>query len=1661
MTLGGADLEELNDLYERGQYLTIHRRTRSLGPPESWEGPDAMAFAGKLAANLGAPRLAFAINRRAWRRYPSHPEVCYYAAWAAARRRGPLAALRFLDRLRDLPGRTDQLQANFLAQRAHCLAMLRDFENADRAIREALAMAPQQPWLWVEQASVLDMEDRGEQSLEAARKALALQPFYRPAVQHAGHTLLQLNRDDEAMELFQRAMEVLESGAVLCQLACLQIELGHYREARQSLARLDGYFPLLHRDKDMIKWIDSRRSDAAYYCGDIEEAARLARGVDHPFCKSLAENLEKNGATGRRVELNVGFVRQHHATCSPATLSALCRYWNRPYDHLEVAEKICYDGTPEHSERNWVTEHGFHAREFRVTWEGAKALIDAGIPFTLTTVAPGAAHLQAVFGYDSRRGVLLVRDPNERHFTECLAEEMIKHLTSTGPRGMAFVPAEEAARLNALPLPDSELYDHNYAMHRALDRHDREAAETAQRRMAEIDQGHRLTIHARATLASYDADHVGLLRAVERLLELFPDDVNQWMARLRLLRENGTRDERLKLLKEVCAKADVDPVFFQQYAEELLDDQREHEHAACLLRRAMRARPLDANNLRLMASMFWAQQDREESLRLLRFAACLEDKNEARSYAYFSASRHLNRTEEVLDYLRDRFTRFGAQKSWPAQTLSVAHEQLEQAEEAFRVIEAALEMRPDDGELLLFAAELYGRFARDERARELLERARGRCHPLAWLRVMAYRALHRNELRKALDYGRTLLQSDPFHREMNELVAGVLRDLQGPEAAEAHLRSLVDRFPRHYTLRQQLIESLVGDEPAKRETEVRKFLEFHPDDPWARRELALVLCDQRRFDEAAREADTACQLDPASPAGYFIRSLVHEGLGDSHGARDCCRQAIRLSVDYEPAIHRLVELCHTKAERQEALKVVYDELVRQVIFGDTLQTFRGVAAYTLEPERLLEILREAWDARPDLWQTWSALVHQLIDLEQHEEALAAARTAVERFPLLPRTWLDLALACRAGGDHDGETGALEKALSVNPNWGEALRQLSDAQRRAGDVDAARATLQRAIAREPLNVTHQGELADLLWSAGRRDEAIAALQQAVERQPNYEWGWRKLREWSQTVRRPELVVDLARQITRLRPERPDSWLLLAETLEGFPEHFEECLKAVDRAIELNPRCVDAHGLRSDLLALAGRFDEAVAACRPDVWADQRPALLRVKEADTELRRGNGQRAAELLEEIVRDDPEYALAWSRLADWYERAADHQRYLEAAKHLARISPRHPAAWGYLADGLLRTGDRSGAKEHFHKALELDPAYVFAGIQLFQLQIEDRQFDEALATSRIIGPHVPDDYRLAGEIRAYSGKRDRDTTRELLRRLCQCSMESPEPLQQAVEAMRKSGIKQEAGEVLGEALVDPRSSPQVAAVWLTEAAQDGQLALVKRALKRLADRGPLWHVLCQSYVEHVAAARHPGRLHWTVRKHRRRIEQDTRTWAAVGQAYRDLNQDRRVLAWMGDWRSREDAEAHMLLPLVIACMALKRERLAVEVGARALAKPIDYSTPYHLIWLAACGVMLGDLRAAQESFSRINPSGFPDYYQQLYGLLKATLEILAADPDSRDWQAARNRLRDARDQIHPEARRDPIIRRLFCRCKLLIARHHGRTLAALTARLQAVFQG
>jgi tetratricopeptide (TPR) repeat protein len=1360
-------------------------------------------------------------------------------------------------------------------------------------------------------------------------------------------------------------------------------------------------------------------------------------------------------------------VRQHHVTCAPATLSAISLYWKQPADHLEVAEEICYDGTPDYSERHWAQSNGWEVREFTVTWDAARALLDRDIAFTLATVQTGSAHLQAVIGYDARRGTFLIRDPYYRPVSEMLSEGLLEAHRSTGPRCMVLVPRAQAHLLDGIELPEAPLYDLLHRVNRALQEHNREAANAAYEEMLRAAPEHRLTLQARRALASYDADSTELLACADALLQQFPDDANLQLARLSYSRGFETRDQRLRRLREIAESENSDPMFWQQYAQELDDDAREHVAALSWINRSLRARPLEAGSLYILGNILWGQGKREEALQWYRFAASLSEHDEHLSRSYFSASCYFKQSDTVLRFLRNRFERFGKRSGHPARTLFWALNQVDHTEEAFRVLEDALQLRPDDGDLLLFAAGEQGRFGRMERACELLQTAQGKAAHTAWLRVAAGLAAYRGELKEALVQWQRVLETEPLSVDAHENVVRLLAETEHRDSGLAHLDSALERFSHHYALRRLRVEYLREHFRDNRDfsemalNALCQLVEMNPADIWARREFVFALTEERRFEEALQEIDTTIGMAPQDSYSHSGRGEVLMQSGRWSQAKDAFREAIRLSVDNSFAIARLVRLCDTIPDQRAALEFIESELVRQTTFGDALFSYRDHASAALSAEELLASLQKALEARPDLWHAWSATVDQLLDMDRLDEALQVARKATEKFPLLPVLWVDLSHVYRARAEADAERAALEKALEISPAYGAAIRDLCAAHERVGRYEESKALLQAALVRDPLNGQYQAWLADTLWRmASTREEKEAAVEAmcAALLLDSFEgWAWESLRDWTGELDCSQRAAELARNFTQRRPGDARSWMTLARTLTA-PDDLEERLQALARAIELRPRYFEAYDLRAELLCEAGRVDEALEACRPLLNEDGTdgasstqehiPSALRGRMAWIEAQRGEVEKAIEMMHSVVADDPNFYWGWRQLAHWYDNSGRVEEYLKAAREMARIAPQSAGAHGIVGDALLQSGDRVGAKREFARALAAMPDYSFAGVSLFDLQLEDNELDDASATIETVLRNTDDDHTRARAIQLAVQRNDVAGATTHLRAMCLShnAANEEEAIMWAVNELGSKGWGKEVEGVLHSVLPEPQVRPVVGAAWAKACIYNKNPDFEKQ-LPALLERGEVGIRAMASCVESFAELKQSRDLRRFIEENRSTLRRHTETWGSTGYALYEISDNKGVIEWLSDWPQRADVKPWMLLNLAVCLRYTKRRAESTQVSRAASTLEHESGTSSHQAWIAFDEAYSGNAQEAQAALDAINGEELEPFYQFLCTMTQIMLEVQQSSDEERAaaFASARRKMKEARKEHRALYRQTPLMQQAANECIEVVSRKIG----------------
>ncbi len=1142
----------------------------------------------------------------------------------------------------------------------------------------------------------------------------------------------------------------------------------------------------------------------------------------------------------------------------PTVYELLARYWKHPLPGPGDARPPG-DGLPDAAERRRAEAAGWVAREFTLSREAAVALIGRGVPFLVTLVEAGFSQPRLCAGADAVRGSVSVIDGHDRRPVDAPVGSLVERFTPFGPRCMALVPAAEAHLLDGIPEVTDPAREALYAVQKPLLDYDRGAADAALRVMRDRFPDHTLTTFAALALARFDANPIRLLAVYDALLAQFPHESTWVLAKSNVLRELNRTPDRDALLEAEGSPVDAEPMVAQTLAQAILSlPHRQHE-AAWLLRRSVRNRPTAAAGYYLLATQWWEERRFDEAAELYRFACALEEREDQFADAYFRAARATEQVPEALRLFQQRAGRAAVpvpaaaralysalmDRDEPAQAMAALDQAIRKLgeptplpegkgeEDAREPLAASRDARPfreaasgyspslqgggrgvgspeakqSLGELLLFRAECHASAGRFGAADADLAAAQPLVSAVAWHKGSARVARIKPDLATAGAHYLEAIKFEPLAMDSHRTLTALLADTDGRAAARTHLAQSCQRFPHHYPLMKLRAEFLSGDPDADADQALLDMLAENPDDAWALRQRALVLAERKANAEALAAVTRAGELEPGHAWYYSVAAQVHKRADRTADAMAALRATLRQNIDQEPLIAELVQLSRGRREKREALEFVAEELHRQPHTGDGLVAYVGVAHHVFQahgdPEdhaELLEMLERVLDDRPDLWQAWSVVVQQLAGLGRLDEARALARESAERFPLLGKLWLDLAQVCHALGEAEARLDALRQAVAVSPGWSLAARELADALDDADQREEAIVTLERATTRNPLDALAHGFLAERLWDIGRSREALDRAKTAVRLEPGYEWAWHAVQMWAERLESPDEPTELTRELTRDRAGDPRVWLRLARMLH-HPRHNDEVLAALDRAVALDPRNVEAHDLRAERLAEMGRFDAALEAATPPQFADDMPIILQGREAWVQARRGNYPSAIKRMHALVAVDPSYVWGWHQLADWYNETGSPQQYREAASELVRLQPHQPTGWAMRGEAKLQTGDRDGGKADLREALKISPTYSPAAAILFDAHLADEEYRDARQALAVLQEHAAGPEVAVKQIQLACRQDDAEAATRAFAEVCEGPGTSPFPIQAALAEMRLAGWEERAYGVLREA--------------------------------------------------------------------------------------------------------------------------------------------------------------------------------------------------------------------------------------------------------------------
>jgi putative PEP-CTERM system TPR-repeat lipoprotein len=457
----------------------------------------------------------------------------------------------------------------------------------------------------------------------------------------------------------------------------------------------------------------------------------------------------------------------------------------------------------------------------------------------------------------------------------------------------------------------------------------------------------------------------------------------------------------------------------------------------------------------------------------------------------------------------------------------------------------------------------------------------------------------------------------------------------------------------------------------------------------------------------------ALQQDPESAEAHFRLGTGLLRSGDYEAAEKELRAAGERGFDDDQVTLALADL-FTKQER-------FGELLEEVAKGDRppaiearVRAARGWAYLGLQRTREAErSFKEAVERDPSAASSRVGLAQARFILGATDEAVKLLEDAVAEDPKLSDGWLLLGRIRASLGNKKGAQEALDKAVALAPRSEPVLRARAMVALQT-DVETAGPEVEALLKQYPghpygsyLSAVIKAKNKD--WTGAEVD--LAAIQKIEEMQPALLLSGRVQLALGRLARAEDAV---ARYLLK-NPQDTAANLLYAEILlkRGNPA---KAVKALEVAVAAHPDDFDLAGTLVEALMRNG--ERARAAALLDDLGSKAGATpeKRLQLAALNAQAGDLESALSEAETARSLGPLPPRGHAIMITSYLGSGRLKEAASAAEAFRQSEPRSPLPENVLGYIASRTEGPEAARKHFRRALELDPAFSPAAINIAQ---------------------------------------------------------------------------------------------------------------------------------------------------------------------------------------------------------------------------------------------------------------------------------------------------------------------------------------------------------
>lgn len=1316
-------VESITDLCKVGLYHQALAKAESeWGPINTWRSHDQSLIAIRLYMNLGGDRKSDALLLNLWRKNKNSPELLNKIFFYQLNKVGPILTNEFVKEYESNILKLDCNKSDLLGFKSIIQRIFKHYAKADNLLDEAIVINPSDSWLTALKIQLLS--EQGELTEAKSQAIKHFDAYPSPYNLRAlSNILTKVDGLTASIDLYALHASNYESASVWLEYA--QLLAGNFDWPTCQYAIEQFELTRITKDKRDEQFLLSWKGQIAIHYQQIDKAIELLSQHKNNYWQVVTKNLKNSKGELERKVLDVPFLKQEHMTCAPTTLAALCRYWGKNFDSKTIADSICFDGTPATKERQWLRGNAFYFKEFELETELAYSLIESDIPFALVTTHGFSAHIQAVIGFNKQVGTLYVMDPSHALMQEMLTKETIASEAYSGARCIAFVPKDKSQLLSQFSFPAADLFPLWDEYSQAEERNDYITAKSAVDKLQQKAPEHRITLRVERSFAVWNNDTSCILKLNDQLLDKFPNETLLLNSKFYCLRDLGKREAGLSLLSTYLEKytnVDLLGTLFDQ----IYDTNEHHDLTLSSLTKIKEYGSHSAYSHWSLGNYYWSHQSFELATEHYLYAYCLDETHSNYIESYFKASRYLNKENEAIAFLQNRFHKYKIRSADPAISLYKAYELLDQEHIGIDYLFEALTLHASDINLIIYLANRLIERGLISRFESIESQIKPHIDVKDFNELLAKKNERLGEFELAIGFFETAFSENPFIQKYATSYFGLLMKRGDSAKIDSILEQLYEQEPQN----TQTLDYIADwhNDPVFQEKVLTSFVALRPDYGMIRRQLIDVRLKLGMFEQALAQAKDTCQNIVGEHINQSYLAKCYLKIGNFAQARDIAKQVILKTVENELAFHTLMEASTQKEEKQRSLEIVFTEIQSQVILGDAAWHFWFAAKSILSQAKLKAFIDYLLNQQNHQWYTYSLAANyfkQYNDLDKAKEILHQGKS---KFPLTPRIYSDLGQLHELEGNFSQAIEANYQALLMNPAWPDVTKRQSELLEKHESLQAAIDVVTKGIKHNPNDGVLYGYLADLLLKQGKDQEAITPLKLAVRNNSDYRWAWDQLINIANEQGKCELPYELAKELSQQSPYLPHVWRDLACLTDDFQEKFALYNKSLSCDLYFIPSYLD----KAQYYVNQGQFKEALRELEQTPWKDDLPIELTILKVDLLIEIGQKTLAITNLKKVIFNVHGYAHLWKKLFDLLEEQSSKQDYIDCC-HKSVEQNRHDAdILCYAGENLLKHGNDSEkeiAQKYLQQAFELSPNVQYIVLTYIDSLMESKKYQQALA--------------------------------------------------------------------------------------------------------------------------------------------------------------------------------------------------------------------------------------------------------------------------------------------------------------------------------------------